>query len=116
MKNSKVISFPRSKKDTPPQSLEDVQNNVLKVRMENVNRLTEELSTMFLTIMDNQGINIVEEDFMKLNAFMTELTKAYICKSMNIEHIFIDLAETYFKLIDDGENVRYEYNLPKFEE
>lgn len=105
-KEGTVITFPKSKKDCPPQTLEEIQNNVQKVRLEHINIVTDEIATDIMNILMENNVDITENKYMRLNAFMVELCKAFLCKSLDINHVFHEYADKHFEFIDE---TNYEY-------
>lgn len=91
-----VIAFPKAKRDTPPQSMEELLENVESTRKEHIEYLMDEtLSFLFQRVYD-EGFDLGTEDCFKTTACLVEATRAALYKTAGIYHPLHDFAETSF--------------------
>lgn len=111
-----VIVFPKGKSGTPPQSLEEIKENVGKVREQHIQTILESAMPHIAEILLDSGVDITNEDNMPLFAMYIEMTKALIAKSAGMPHPFDEIAKKRFNVEDDGYILNYTYNLMDDEE
>lgn len=115
---SNVVIFPREKRGSPPQTMEEVQDSVETVRHVHVE---ETMQILIGSIFDNlalTGFNFTPEDdfYTKDVALAFEALKSMLYKYHGIDYPIQDIAEKYFALQQDGTVVFMNDNNPMEEE
>ena len=106
-----VIIFPKGKSGAPPQTLDEIKENVGKVREHHIQTILESAMPHLVEVMLDSGVDVTEDDNMPLFAMWIETTKALISKSAGVPHPFDDLAKEHFSVMDDGISLNYTFDL-----
>lgn len=108
-----VIPFPGSRKHAPPQTIEEIKENVEKVRMELAVEATHSGMIALFEALAKEGIDLTGDANIKDNALICEAIKAAICKSLTLNHSFHTMTEKMFEFewFDEG-MYSYTYKLP----
>lgn len=108
-----VIPFPGSRKHAPPQTIEEIKENVEKVRMELAVEATHSGMIALFEALAKEGIDLTGDANIKDNALICEAIKAAICKSLTLNHNFHTMTEKMFEFewFDEG-MYSYTYKLP----
>ena len=98
---SNVIAFPRQKRDSPPQTMEELLETVETTRKEHVEYIMDEaLSFVFGRVYD-EGFDLGSEDCLKTTSMLVEAFRSAMYKSVGIDHPFHDIAESVFNIVDE---------------
>ena len=101
---SNVIVFPKGKKDTPPQSMEELLENVESTRKEHIEYVMDEvLSYVFSRVYDD-GFDLGDEECLKTTALLVESMRSALYKTAGIFHAFHVMAEDVFNIVDAETN------------
>lgn len=93
-----VIAFPKAKRDTPPQTMEELLENVETTRKEHIEFVMDEmLSFMFQRVYD-EGFDLGSDECFKTTACLVEATRAALYKSAGIYHPLHDFADQAFEI------------------
>jgi hypothetical protein len=94
MAETNVIVFPKTKKDSPPMSLEEVLNGVETAKRLHIEIMMDEIVGDIIHVLrDNGGFDLTTEDSMKSTAFFIESFRAAIYKSAGLYHIMHEMAD-----------------------
>lgn len=110
-----IILFPNKKKTTiDPPTLEEVKENILSQKEEQIEEVSEILANMLLEQISSAGFFISSDDkTLKELCFCMESLKALMCKYYDIEHPFHAFANACFEQVEDG---RVAFISPTFKE
>jgi hypothetical protein len=108
-----VIQFPKSKLNTPPQSLEEMVADIDRLRRETADEIATSMIPQLIGIFMANGIDVDQTDYIKDVSMIVESTKSLLYKYFRIEHPFHDMIESVFEFsYNDDESVAYSYKLP----
>lgn len=100
-----VIAFPKGKKDSPPQTMEELLETVEMTRKEHVEYVMDEtLSFVFSRVYD-EGFDLGSEECLKTTALLVESFKSALYKACGIHHPFHEMADSVFNIVEDDESV-----------
>lgn len=110
---SNIIQFPFERMLAPPQTLEEVKDNIERVRIELAIESTQRGMIALLETLADEGIDLTGDDNIKDNALIAEAIKAAIYKSLTLSHGFHAMVEEMFEFqYLDEEMCSYTYKLP----
>ena len=101
MGDDNVIMFPHNKNNTPPMTLEDVQESVDAIRSIRIDECLDALVTTFIDGMMVSGFDIEDEDNNKDIALVASAIRSLMLKTLGLPHPFQDIAQHAF--IDHGD-------------
>lgn len=98
----KVIEFPKNK------VVREIPEEHLKARQDRMNQkvadaISEDISGIVLTELDNNGIDVETESFMKDFVLANESIKACVYRFFGIEHYLHHYADNNIKIIQSGD-------------
>ena len=108
-----VIKFPKSKLNSPPQSLEEMVADIDRLRRETADEMATSMIPQFIGIFMANGIDVDQHEYIKDVSMIVESSKSLLYKYFNIEHPFHEMIESVFEFsYNDDETVSYKYTLP----
>jgi hypothetical protein len=115
---SNVITFPKGRKDAPPQSLEETLDIVQKLRQDTLHATVNVLATNVMIMLGEAGIDVMEEKYMQDSALLIESLTSLVSRSLDLKHALQDFAETCFTMDynEDSDSIDYKYIIPNNEE
>lgn len=107
-----VIPFPKGRKLAPPQSMEEVHENISQVRTELADFAVGQGMMALFEALGKEGIDITDPEAHRCNALICESIRAAVCKALTLNHPFHSMVEEMivFEEIDDG--FSYTYKIP----
>jgi len=90
---SKVIAFPKAKKGHPPQTLDEMAENMLHRKTDYINDIVDFYGTELLTRMNMDGFEIDDDDFAKDFAFTLEGMRSCLYRTVGIDHPLQDSVD-----------------------
>ena len=93
---SNVIMFPKNKKGSPPQSMEELLENVETTRKEHAEFIVDDIMQFAFGREYEEGFDLADEKNVKSTALLVESLRAALYNSVGIEHPFHALAESVF--------------------
>lgn len=98
-----IIQFPALKRSSSdPPSLEEVKENILSQKEEQIEEVSEILANMLLEQISTAGFLVSGDDkTVKELCFCMEALKSLMCKYYDIEHPFHAFANACFEQVDD---------------
>ena len=99
-----VIQFPKLKRNTPPQSIEELNKNIEETRKEHVEYVIDETMSFAFQRAFDEGFDLGQDDCFKTTAMLVEAYRAALYRSVGIEHPLQDFAETAFAITDEDGN------------
>jgi len=104
-----VIAFPKSKKNTPPQTIEEILDTVETNRKDHVDMFIDQMAPFVFSRAYEEGIDLSQDHCNKTSALMVESLKAALYKAYGIYHPLHEFAESAFDVqnfsIDESEDV-----------
>lgn len=116
MNDDNVVVFPKRKKNTPPQSLEEIRNSIDNARKQHVEILLDEFMSYITSRAYEEGFDFTITHTFKSTFFVQDAIRAALYKTKEIEHplhqiidkhIEDDIAisvEQAMEMLDDGED------------
>jgi hypothetical protein len=95
-----IISFPKAKKNSPPQSFEEMIESVEVVRKEHIEFIVDEAMSYLFARVYEEGFNLTSDKCTKSTALAVEAFRAALYNAANLEHPMHELAETMFCMDD----------------
>lgn len=113
--SNNIIAFPIRNKSVPsPPTIEEVKENILTQKEEQIEEISEILANLLLEQIANVGFHLSNDDkTVKELCFCMESLKALMCKYYDIEHPFHAFADACFEQVDDD---RIIFIAPTFKE
>jgi len=101
---SNVVQFPKEKRNTPPQTIEEVHDTMESVRHVHVEETIELLIGVIFDNLSLSGFNFTPDDdsYVKDVAMTFEALKSMLYKYHNIDYPLQEIADKLFKLQEDG--------------
>lgn len=100
---SNVISFPRGKREAPPQSLEELYGKIEATKMEHVENILDEMIPWTLRAFQEEGFDMFNDESEGNINFMVEAIRAALYKSVKIEHPMQASIEEWYKMWTEDE-------------
>ena len=115
---SNVITFPKGRRDAPPQSLEETVENINRLRQDTLQTTVNVLATNLMVMLGEAGIDVMEEKYMQDSALLIEALTSLVAKSLDLGHALQEFAETCFTIDynEDSDSIDYKYVIPSNEE
>lgn len=99
---AKVIQFPKAKKNSPPQTIDELHESIESVRKEHIEYIIDEIIGLVFNRCIDEGFDISNDDCNKPTALAIESIRALLYRTCHISHPFHDVAEDIFNLTDDN--------------
>lgn len=106
-----VVQFPGCKKTSPPQSIDEVVENIEFFKTCHVQDSLEMIVPTLFNQLAVIGFNNFEEpdpEADKLGALIVESIRAYMCYHHSLDHSFHDLADGLFACSSEGDITLHE--------
>lgn len=109
-----IIRFPIQKRNGDPPTVEEIKENLLSQKEEQIEEVSEILANMLLEQISTAGFLVTgDEKTVKELCFCMEALKALMCKYYDIEHPFHAFADACFQQVDED---RIAFIAPIFKE
>lgn len=109
-----IIRFPIQKINSDPPTVEEIKENLLTQKEEQIEEVSEILANMLLEQISTAGFLVTgDENTVKELCFCMEALKALMCKYYDIEHPFHTFADACFQQVDED---RIAFIAPIFKE
>jgi len=95
-----VIAFPRQKRDSPPQTMEELLENVESTRKEHIEYVMDETLSYVFSSAYEQGFDLGDESCLKTTALLVESLRSAMYKCVGINHAFHDMADSVFNVVE----------------
>lgn len=100
-----VVQFPKQKRNSPPQTMEELLGTVEETRKEHVEYLLDEILSNSFRILYEEGFDLGSDHCVNSTAFMVEAFKAAIYRSVGIEHTLQEIADQVMNVVDEETTV-----------
>ena len=107
-----IIRFPKAHKFAPPQSIEEVKENVSLVRTELADHAIAEGMVALFDALAKEGIDITGEDVHMCDALICESIRAAAYKALTLYHPFHSMVEEMIVIEHTEDGFSYTYRLP----
>lgn len=88
-----VIHFPKAKQISPPQSLDEVKEELARNKMTFVDGIVNHYSSQLANKFAMHGFRIDDENFLKDFAFTVESLRSGLYRSLGVNHPFQELMD-----------------------
>lgn len=92
-----VIVFPKMKRDTPPQSLEELHEKRETVKREHAEMVLDDVMSNVFYHLSEEGFDMSDDDCIKTTALLIESMRSAMYKSVDIFHPLHDIADSMFQ-------------------
>lgn len=93
---SNVIVFPNIKRNSPPQSIDEIIEMVTVNRKDHIEYVVEEATNFMFARFGDEGFNLGEERCAKSWMLMVEAVRSALYKSVKMDHPLHLLADSMF--------------------
>lgn len=97
---SNVVLFPKQKKDTPPQTIEQLYENVEGTRREHIEFIIDDVLSSVFQHCYEEGFDLGQDDCLKTTGLVVESLRAGLYNTIGMEHPLHKVADTLF--VEDG--------------
>ena len=97
---SNVVQFPKSKRNSPPQTNEEMMEGIVYVRKEKIDSLIDDFLGDFFGYCSSEGFDLSGDICVKETAFMIEAIQSALYKTVNITHPMQKLSDQCVSFID----------------
>lgn len=112
-----VVLFPKIKRDSPPQTIEEIADKISQTRKDHVENLMYDMAPDIVNLLGSYGLDVTDPDNIKDTAMVMESIKSMVCRQYNIDHSFHKMVDTIFDFnYNDDSTVSYTYKFPVDEE
>ena len=112
-----VILFPKAKRDSPIQSLDEIQDTIKNNRLLHIDVMLESMIPELINTLMSHGVDIVDEKYVKDVAFVMESLKSLLYKQFSLDHPFHKMVDNIFDYSYNEESgIDYTFSLPENEE
>lgn len=91
-----VVVFPRSKRDTPPQSIEEIVEKRQEIQKEHIEFVIDEALAACFSFCYNEGFDVSSNECTKATGLFVEALRATLFKSVGFQHPLHELADSLF--------------------
>lgn len=88
-----VIQFPKMKQASPPQSMQEVRDELARNKMGFVDGIVNHYSAQLANKFAMHGFRIDDENFLKDFAFTVESLRSGLYRSIGVDHPFQELMD-----------------------
>jgi len=92
-----VVLFPRQKKDSPPNTIEELYENVAGTRKEHIEYLLDDVLSFVFQRCYEEGFDLGQEECLKTTALIVDTMRAGLYSTVGIPHPLHASAEIIYK-------------------
>lgn len=112
-----IIFFPGMKRESPPQTIEEIVDRVTQTRKEHVDSVLYDLVPELMHLFGSYGLDVSSNENIKDVAMIMESIKSMIMRQYNLSHPFHEMVDNIFDFsYNDDSTVAYTYKLPEDKE
>lgn len=93
---SNVIVFPKAKRGTPANNIEEILENVEMARREQIELIIDKTLSYVFECCYQEGFDLMENKCLKSTAMVVESLRAALYNTAKMEHSLHDVAEKMF--------------------
>ena len=94
---STVVAFPKGKKDSPPQSIEDTMKIVEENRRLHIENVMDQMIPHFVNVIHDEGFDVTKDHMAIPLSYFVEVVRGVLYTSMNLDHPISSTAKEFFK-------------------
>lgn len=96
-KSSNIVQFPNIKLNAPPQSLEEIADQIAEYRIDFSDDISELLTNMVISELLRTGVNLADKkELVSSIILIQESIKALYLRACGIEHSLHEVADDFF--------------------
>lgn len=107
-----VIPFPKGRKFAPPQSIEEVHENISQVRTELADFAIGQGMVALFEALAKEGVDITGSEVHMCNALICESIRAAVYKALTLNHPFHSMVEEMIVFEETDDGFSYTYKIP----
>ena len=112
-----VVLFPGFKRESPPQTVEEIVDKVTQTRKDHVDGVMMDLVPEFIQLFGSYGLDVSSDEFVKDVAMIMESVKSMISRQYRLEHPFHEMVDNIFDFSYNEDNtIGYTYKFPNKDE
>jgi len=112
-----VVLFPGFKRESPPQTVEEIVDKVTQTRKDHVDGVMIDLVPDFIHMFGSYGLDVTSDQYIKDVAMIMESVKSMVSRQYNLEHPFHEMVDNIFDFSYNEDNtVAYTYKIPNKDE
>mgnify|MGYP007071589942 FL=1 len=112
-----VVLFPGFKKESPPQTVEEIVDKVTQTRKDHVDGVMMDLVPEFIQLFGSYGLDVSSDEFVKDVAMIMESVKSMVSRQYRLEHPFHEMVDNIFDFSYNEDNtIGYTYKFPNKDE
>lgn len=112
-----VVPFPGFKRESPPQTVEEIVDKVTQNRKDHVEGVMADIVPEFIHLFGSYGLDVTSDEFIKDVAMIMESTKSMISRQYRLEHPFHKMVDNIFDFsYNEDSTVEYTYKIPTTDE
>lgn len=116
--NTNIVMFPKFKKNHPPQSLEEIQDEISSMRSSKAEDVVASCMISLMENFANAGIDVMDPELqenLKYNTWLLEAVRLVIYRKLGLDHPWGDLVEKLYKVESHPDHsdlllVKWEYD------
>ena len=94
--NDNVVLFPKSKRGSPPNSIDEIHENITVARKERIEMLIDEAMSFAFGLCQVEGFDLTADGCEKTTAMAIESLRAALYKTAGLRHSLFDVADQLF--------------------
>ena len=112
-----VVLFPGMKRESPPQTVEEIVDQVTQTRKEHVEGVINDLIPELIQLFGSYGLDVNSDENIRDVAMVMESIKSLLARQYRLPHPFHEMVDNIFEFsYNEDSSVAYTYKLPKDEE
>lgn len=102
-KSNNIVLFPRSYRDIPLQSIEQIIDHVAENRKEHITYLVDDIAEYVFQRADLEGFHVTAREYTKSSGLFIEAMRAMLYRSAELEHPLHKITEDIITIDDEPE-------------
>lgn len=102
--NTNVVVFPKGKKDSPPQSIDEIISGVMDARCVQIEIVSDDLTDYLMYALAEEGFDVYGEEVAPSIVLINHAIRAAMLKTLDMDHPLISLADDLFTEEDEVED------------
>lgn len=112
-----VIAFPGFKRESPPQSVEEIVDRVTQTRKDHVEMIMNDVIPDLIHMFGSYGIDINSDESVKDVAMIMESVKSMVSRQYRLPHPFHEMVDNIFDFsYNEDSTIAYTYKFPTKDE
>lgn len=92
-----VVAFPKGKRGSPPQSIDETVRIVEEARKQRIENVLDDMIPHIVNIIHEEGFDVTKEHMAIPLSYLVEVVRGVLFTSMNLDHPIQDAAKDFFK-------------------